>query len=166
MVRFMANQTAQSHDRTLAKDERSSRRSLYRSCLGDLSTARTLIRCQVTRVYFAQMSDTEHTLLLANPEMCWVLCPRGRGFIRGKIEGCHSNVIGLTLLRQMLDRVGYDITDFWRKCLNTGALTDSLQPLTASTKIDGYLAPLHHDRESTLPTHFLRSDRVAVLRQN
>jgi len=43
-------QTPRVSDRTLAKDERSSRRSLYRSCL-DLSHRRTLIRCQVTRVY-------------------------------------------------------------------------------------------------------------------
>jgi len=30
-----------------------------------------------------------------------------------KLEGCHSNVIGLNLpLCQMLDQLGYDITDF------------------------------------------------------
>ena len=40
---------------------------------------------------------------------------RGGLFIE-KLEGCHSNVIGLSLplLRQMLTELGYNITDFWR----------------------------------------------------
>jgi len=64
----------------------------------------------------------------------------------------------------MLDQVGYDIN--WRQLTAWIRRVEPipLQPLTASTKLTG-LAPLHHDRESTLPTHFLRSDRVAVLRQ-
>ena len=33
-----------------------------------------------------------------------------------KIAGCHSNVIGLSLplLRQMLEDLEYDVTDFWK----------------------------------------------------
>jgi len=33
-----------------------------------------------------------------------------------KIEGCHTNVIGLSmpLLRKMVRDVGYEIMDFWR----------------------------------------------------
>ena len=32
-----------------------------------------------------------------------------------KIEGCHTNAIGLSLplLRQMLRDLGYDVADFW-----------------------------------------------------
>ncbi|NER25836.1 MAG: septum formation inhibitor Maf, partial [Symploca sp. SIO1C2] len=37
------------------------------------------------------------------------------GFLVDQIEGCHSNVIGLSLplLRQMLSELGYEVTDFW-----------------------------------------------------
>ena len=33
-----------------------------------------------------------------------------------KIAGCHTNVIGLSLplLRQMLEQLGYDVTNFWQ----------------------------------------------------
>jgi septum formation protein len=33
-----------------------------------------------------------------------------------KLEGCHTNVIGLSLplLRHMLRQLGYDATDFWQ----------------------------------------------------
>jgi septum formation protein len=39
---------------------------------------------------------------------------KGGSFVE-KLEGCHSNVIGLSLplLRQMLGDRGYDITAFW-----------------------------------------------------
>jgi len=45
---------------------------------------------------------------------CFTLEGRGGLFIE-KIEGCYSNVIGLSLplLRQMVDQVGHDIIDFW-----------------------------------------------------
>ena len=87
----------------------------------DLSHRRTLIRCQVTRVYFAQMSDRAIKAYVATGEPlkcagCFALEGRGGLFVE-KIEGCHSNVIGLSLplLRQMLDQLGYDITDFWQE---------------------------------------------------
>jgi septum formation protein len=86
----------------------------------DLSHHRTLIRCQVTRVYFAQMSDRAIKAYVATGEPlkcagCFALEGRGGLFV-DKLEGCHSNVIGLSLplLRQMLDQLGYDVTDFWQ----------------------------------------------------
>ncbi len=85
----------------------------------DLSQRRTLVRCQVTRVYFAQVSDRQIEAYVATGEPlkcagCFALEGRGGLFVE-KIEGCHTNVIGLSLplLRQMLDELGYDVTDFW-----------------------------------------------------
>ncbi|ARV61328.1 septum formation inhibitor Maf [Nostocales cyanobacterium HT-58-2] len=85
----------------------------------DLSQNRTLVRCQVTRVYFAQLSDRTIDAYVATgePLKCagaFALEGRGGLFVE-KIEGCHSNVIGLSLplLRQMLEEMGYSVTDFW-----------------------------------------------------
>lgn len=85
----------------------------------DLSHHRTLVRCQVTRVYFAQISNRAIKAYVATgePLNCaggFALEGRGGLFV-DKLEGCHSNVIGLSLplLRQMLDQLGYDVTDFW-----------------------------------------------------
>ena len=81
---------------------------------------RTLVRCQVTRVYFAAMSDRAIKAYVATGEPlkcagCFALEGRGGLFVE-KIAGCHTNVIGLSLplLRQMLDQLGYDVTDFWQ----------------------------------------------------
>lgn len=86
----------------------------------DLSQRRTLVRCQVTRVYFAQVSDHQIEAYVATGEPlkcagCFALEGRGGLFVE-KLEGCHTNVIGLSLplLRQMLDDLGYDVTDFWQ----------------------------------------------------
>ncbi|MEM9486675.1 MAG: Maf family protein, partial [Cyanobacteria bacterium P01_F01_bin.116] len=37
------------------------------------------------------------------------------GFFVEKLEGCHTNVIGLSMpmLRDMLRELGYRVTDFW-----------------------------------------------------
>ncbi len=85
----------------------------------DLSQNQTLVRCQVTRVYFAQMSDRAIKAYVATgePLKCaggFALEGRGGLFVE-KIEGSHSNIIGLSLplLRQMLSQLGYDVTDFW-----------------------------------------------------
>jgi septum formation protein len=45
---------------------------------------------------------------------CFALEGKGGLFVE-KLEGCHSNVIGLSLplLRRMLSELGYDIADFW-----------------------------------------------------
>lgn len=86
----------------------------------DLSQRRTLVRCQVTRVYFAQVSDRVIEAYVATGEPlkcagCFALEGRGGLFVE-RIEGCHSNVIGLSLplLRLFLDQLGYDVTDFWQ----------------------------------------------------
>ncbi len=85
----------------------------------DLSQNRTLVKCQVTRVYFAKMSDRTIQAYVATgePLKCagaFALEGFGSLFVE-KIEGCHSNVIGLSLplLRQMLEDLEYDVTDFW-----------------------------------------------------
>jgi septum formation protein len=80
---------------------------------------RILVRSQVTRVYFAEVSDRQIAAYIATGEPmscagCFALEGRGGLFIE-KIDGCHSNVIGLSLplLRQMLADLGYDVADFW-----------------------------------------------------
>jgi septum formation protein len=85
----------------------------------DLSQRRTLVQCQVTRVYFAEISDRTNKAYVATGEPlkcagCFALEGRGGLFVE-KISGCHTNVIGLSLplLRRMLDQLGYDVTDFW-----------------------------------------------------
>ncbi len=85
----------------------------------DLSQNRTIVKSQVTRVYFAQMSDRTIAAYVATgePLKCagaFALEGFGSLFVE-KIAGCHSNVIGLSLplLRQMLTELGYDVTDFW-----------------------------------------------------
>lgn len=87
----------------------------------DLSQRRTLVRCQVTRVYFAQVSDRVIEAYVATGEPlkcagCFALEGKGGLFVE-KIAGCHSNVIGLSLplLRFLLEQLGYDVTDFWSR---------------------------------------------------
>ncbi len=86
----------------------------------DLSQDKTLVRCGITKVYFANVSDQAITAYVATGEPlqcagCFALEGRGGLFVE-KLEGCHTNVIGLSLplLRQMLDELGYDVTDFWQ----------------------------------------------------
>ncbi|MBW4633298.1 MAG: septum formation inhibitor Maf [Iphinoe sp. HA4291-MV1] len=86
----------------------------------DLSQNRTLVKCQFTKVYFAQLSDRtiDTYVATAEPLKCagaFALEGRGGLFVE-KLEGCHSNVIGLSLplLRQMLTDLGYNVTDFWQ----------------------------------------------------
>lgn len=85
----------------------------------DLSQNMTLVRCQVTRVYFARIGDRAIEAYVATGEPlkcagCFALEGRGGLFVE-KLEGCHSNVIGLSLplLRQMLNQLGYDVINFW-----------------------------------------------------
>lgn len=87
--------------------------------LVDPAKGKTLVRCQVTRVYFAPASDRQIEAYVATGEPlqcagCFALEGRGSLLIE-KIEGCHTNVIGLSmpLLRQMLQELGYDAIDFW-----------------------------------------------------
>jgi septum formation protein len=81
----------------------------------------SLVRCQITQVYFAWLSDQQIEAYVATgePLACagsFALEGRGGLFVE-KIEGCHSNVIGLSLplLRQMLSDLGYDPTAYWRE---------------------------------------------------
>jgi septum formation protein len=80
---------------------------------------KTVVRCQVTQVHFANISDRQIENYVSTGEPmycagCFALEGKG-GFFVEKLEGCHSNVIGLSmpLLRQMMAELGYNVTDFW-----------------------------------------------------
>lgn len=85
----------------------------------DLSQNQTVVRCGITRVYFADISDRQIEAYVATGEP--LKCAGGfalegqGGFFVEQIEGCYSNVIGLSLplLRQMLSDLRYDVIDFW-----------------------------------------------------
>lgn len=88
--------------------------------LVDLDRQRQIIRCGITQVYFANISDRiiEAYVATGEPLKCagsFALEGKGGMFVE-KIEGCHSNVIGLSLplLHQMLENLGYNITNFWQ----------------------------------------------------
>lgn len=85
----------------------------------DLSQDKTIVRCGITRVHFANVSDRAIQAYVATGEPlkcagCFALEGRGGLFVE-KLDGCHSNVIGLSLplLYQMLTELGYEVTDFW-----------------------------------------------------
>jgi septum formation protein len=86
----------------------------------DLASDRELIQSATTRVHFATPTDAEIAAYIATGEPmqcagCFALEGRGGLFVE-KIEGCHMNVIGLSLplLRRMLGELGYDITQLWQ----------------------------------------------------
>ena len=79
----------------------------------DLGRDKSLMQVRATQVYFAEVSDEEIEAYVATGEPlkcagCFALEGKGGLFIE-KIEGCHSNVIGLSLplLRKMLGKLGY-----------------------------------------------------------
>lgn len=81
---------------------------------------RSLVRYQVTQVQFALINDRQIEAYVGTGEPLYcagAFALEGYGglFIE-KIDGCHSNVIGLSmpLLRQMLADLNYDVTDFWQ----------------------------------------------------
>ncbi len=85
----------------------------------DLWQNKILVRCQITQVYFANVSDREIIDYVATGEPlkcagCFALEGKGGLFVE-KIAGCHSNVIGLSmpLLREMLKDLDYSVMDFW-----------------------------------------------------
>jgi septum formation protein len=87
----------------------------------DTSQSKMLVKSQVTKVYFANASDNEIKTYVATGEPlncagAFALEGFGSVFVE-KIEGCHSNVIGLSLplLRHMLGDLGYVVSDFWKK---------------------------------------------------
>ena len=85
----------------------------------DLEQQRQIIRCGITEVYFANISDRtiEAYVATGEPLNCagsFALEGKGGMFVE-KIVGCHSNVIGLSLpvLYQMIEGLGYNVTNFW-----------------------------------------------------
>ena len=85
----------------------------------DLKQQRQIIKCGITKVYFANISDRtiEAYVATKEPLKCagsFALEGKGGMFVE-KIEGCHSNVIGLSLplLYQMVEKLGYKVTDLW-----------------------------------------------------
>ncbi|CAD5924857.1 Maf-like protein AM1_1059 [Planktothrix agardhii] len=85
----------------------------------NVSTDQILVYSQTTNVYFANISDSEikdyvDTGEPLNCAGCFAIEGKGGLFIE-KLEGCHTNVIGLSLplLRKMIQELGYNITNFW-----------------------------------------------------
>jgi len=84
-----------------------------------IAGTQVLVKCGITKVYFATVSDREIEDYVATGEPltcagCFALEGRGGLFVENLI-GCHSNVIGLSLplLRTMLQDLGYQLADFW-----------------------------------------------------
>ncbi len=80
---------------------------------------RTIVRCGISKVYFAGVSDAQIQAYIDTGEPlacagCFALEGKGSSFV-DRIEGCHSNVIGLSLplLRSMLTELRYDLCDYW-----------------------------------------------------
>ncbi|MGB7087706.1 MAG: nucleoside triphosphate pyrophosphatase [Phormidesmis sp.] len=78
-----------------------------------------LVRCRMTRVFFANVSmpEIEAYIATGEPMHCagaFATDGKGSMFVE-KIEGCHTNVVGLSipLLRQMMAELGYRAVDFW-----------------------------------------------------
>lgn len=78
-----------------------------------------LVLAAVTRVFFADIMDAEIVSYVQSDEplQCagaFAIDGKGGLFVE-KLEGCHSNVIGLSLplLRHMLKALGYGVSDFW-----------------------------------------------------
>ena len=87
--------------------------------LMDTSQQTQLIKCGITEVHFADIDDDaiEAYVATGEPLKCagsFALEGKGGVFVE-KIVGCHTNVIGLSLplLRQMLEEMGYQISNFW-----------------------------------------------------
>ena len=85
----------------------------------NVSTDQILVSCQTTHVSFSNISDSEIIAYIDTGEPlncagCFAIEGQGGLFVE-KLEGCHTNVIGLSLplLRRMIQEFGYNITDFW-----------------------------------------------------
>ncbi len=81
----------------------------------DLQKQQTIVRCGITKVYFAQVTDRQIAAYVSTgePLKCagaFALEGVGGMFIE-KIEGCHTNVIGLSLplVRSMFAELGYEV---------------------------------------------------------
>jgi septum formation protein len=99
---------------------RGNRGTLYTGhTLIDQHQDKTIVRCGITQVYFGRVSDAQIQAYIATGEPlvcagCFALEGKGSALV-DKIEGCHSNVIGLSLplLRSMLAELGYDLSNYW-----------------------------------------------------
>ncbi|MEO1131962.1 MAG: Maf family protein [Cyanobacteria bacterium J06639_1] len=87
--------------------------------LVDTARSRQVSRVRSTYVHLAPMTDAEirHYIATGEPMVCagnFALEGYGGVFV-DRVDGCHTNVIGLSLplLRQMFAELDYDITDFW-----------------------------------------------------
>lgn len=86
----------------------------------DQRQGKHIVHSGITKVYFSQISDRtiEAYVATGEPLKCagaFAIDGQGALFIE-KLEGCHTNVIGLSLplLRQMLEDLNYNVTDFWQ----------------------------------------------------
>ncbi len=100
----------------------------------DLKQQKILVRSLATTVHFAFASDAEIIAYVETGEPlncagCFALEGKGGVFIE-KLEGCHTNVIGLSLpfLRVLLQELGYDITQFWKEQKETEFYTHQGDP--------------------------------------
>lgn len=84
-------------------------------CLIDIQNQRTVMRHGVTKVYFSDATDAEiESYVNSGEPLCCAGCftlEKLGGLLIEKIEGCHTNVLGLSLpiLRQMLKELDYSI---------------------------------------------------------
>ncbi len=85
----------------------------------DTAQQRQVSQCAVTRVFFASMNDAQIAAYVASGEPlgsagAFSIDGKGAYFVE-KIEGCHTNVIGLSMpiLRQLLAQLDYSVADFW-----------------------------------------------------
>lgn len=86
----------------------------------DQQQQQTIVACGKTKVYFAPAGDRLLSAYVNSnePLKCagaFALEGKG-GLLVEKIEGCHSNVIGLSLplLRRMMEQLGYSVSDYWQ----------------------------------------------------
>lgn len=116
------------HGKPESREEAIARWQQMRGKVGYLYTGHALIdnlqkkeirRCGVTEVHFADISDAMITAYVDSGEPmqcagCFALEGKG-GVLIEKINGCHTNVIGLSLplFRQMLEELGYAPRRFW-----------------------------------------------------
>jgi septum formation protein len=124
------------HGKPANPNEAFQRWQQMRGTVGDLYTGHALIYLtpnnhppqtrqehRITRVYFANPSDRELQAYIATgePLSCagaFALEGYGGLFV-DRLDGCHSNVIGLSLplLRQMMQTLDVEVTQFWQpKC--------------------------------------------------
>ncbi len=88
-------------------------------CLIDTKTGKTISQTAATEVYISKMNSTEIESYIATNEPLHVagsftIDGLGGSFVE-KIVGDPHSVVGLSLplLRQMLNQLGYSITEFW-----------------------------------------------------